>query len=117
MSEILELTPANYIGNHRFASAGSKHGRGFIVTMPVIIADVNWRTSPRRFEPFLTDSYRYVWRACRRAGIGASVGRRRNTAVTHIHRYTTAVAVNAALDEKNAGDVLHHASLTITVLR
>ena len=110
ISEILNLTPNDYLGENRFLVHGLKRSRNYIVRLPVVVLDPRWRSSPRASEPFIDFSYRQLWRTCRRAGIGITPPGHRNCAVTHGHRYLTAGKVRAASDSIAAGDALHHNS-------
>lgn len=110
ISEILELTPAQYIGENRFVVRALKGSRNYIVVLPIIILNPAWQSHPKRFTPFIEYSYAQVWRYCRRAGVGFVPAGHRNVAVTHAHRYRTASAVQQVFDDSAAGDVLHHRS-------
>jgi hypothetical protein len=108
ISEILSLSPGQYVGAGRFAALAAKKSRAYMVQLEIVPTVVNWRADERLWCPFLPISYPAVWRWCRICGIGFTPEGHRNVARTHSHRYLTARAVSAVTSPAVAGDALHH---------
>lgn len=110
ISEVLNLSAADCISPGRFLARGLKRSRSFVVFLDVLQLRPVRADDPAYRLGIFDLHYDYVWRWCKRCGIGATPRGRRTAARTHLHRYYTAKAVVSASSELTAGEILHHRS-------
>ena len=110
ISELLNITPADHVGDHRFLVRGLKRSRSYMVHLDVRDVSPVVKTNPFYQVSIIPFTYRYIYDWCVRCGVGMDSKLRKTTARTHAHRYQTADNVTALAGSAPAGDVIHHNS-------
>jgi integrase len=113
-AEYLRATAADVIGMDRLLVHGCKGSGSYIVVLPGVEAQFGVARSvdPARFVSGST--YRQLWTACVRIGIGDRVISRENAARTHAGRYRLAAELERE-QTQTVSDVLRHRSQRSTL--
>lgn len=113
-AEYLRATVGDIIGNDRLLIHGCKRGGSYIVVLPGIGKQFAGaaESNPARFVS--GTSYRQLWSACVRIGLGDRVVSRENAARTHAARYRLAAELNNE-SLLTVADALRHRSQRSTL--
>jgi integrase len=113
-AEYLRSTTLDIVGNDRLLIRGAKGSGSYMIEAPGIgiqFRDAH-RVHPARFVSGTT--YRQLWAACVRIGLGDIVESRENYARTHAARYRLAQELSAE-NTQTVADALRHRSQRSTL--
>jgi len=111
ISEILNITTNDILGNDRVFCRGLKRSSGYLVFLPGLGDQLSALPVQSHDMRLFAVSYIQCYRACVRAGIRFSCSHSVNTPRTHSFRYQFARSMMDRISSIDLQDLLHHRNI------